>query len=599
MKRPILSRKACIVTAALAASVAALHASAQMLKLSGTSVTGGNTTGFAVTATNSSVAFRSNREDATKFELWRSTLSAPAPVKLSGTMVSGGAVRPDFKISGDNTRAVFRADRVAVGDIELWSAPMSGAVSIPTDVSELPAGRTVYDNFAVTSGAGTQRVVFLSNRDTASVRDLWVANTDGSGSPIKLSAIVTNATRDVQAFALSPTNSKVAFNGDLGVDGRDALYVADIAGGTPTLLYAPAAGENVLNSIQFSNDGTLIVFRIDRGAAGIELVRVPTAGGAVVSLSGAVTGGRSVRAFQLDDQSSASAQKVVFRGDLTTTGKNDLYSVDLDAVVPVAINLSAPLALSDGVASFKLSSQLDKVAFATEDVMTRRRLWATNVITSGLAAMPLDMSGPLVAGGDVSAYEISSNGGAVVFVANKISASVRELWTAAVDGSSAAQKLSGTLVGGGNVSDDFLLVNTGSTYTAFYRADAAQDEKTELWRALVTTGTAQAPVKLSGMSPGFADVASFFANNARAYFISNREVSSQQELFTQTIRQATTLDIDANGQVGALSDGLMITRFLNGSRDTAVTTTAYGQGAIRSTLDVDTYLFRLLTSAGP
>ncbi len=67
------------------------------------------------------------------------------------------------------------------------------------------------------------------------------------------------------------------------------------------------------------------------------------------------------------------------------------------------------------------------------------------------------------------------------------------------------------------------------------------------------------------MSPGFANIASFFANNARAYFISNREVSSQQGLFTQTIRQkATTLDIDANGQVGALSDGLMITEFLNG-----------------------------------
>ncbi len=44
-----------------------------------------------------------------------------------------------------------------------------------------------------------------------------------------------------------------------------------------------------------------------------------------------------------------------------------------------------------------------------------RRLWATNVITSGLA-MPLDMSGPLVAGGDVSAYEIAL-AGAVVFVA--------------------------------------------------------------------------------------------------------------------------------------------------------------------------------------
>jgi hypothetical protein len=593
------SSKLWFATAIATATFAGI-ASAQLTKLSGAMTSGGNVTTFASTSGNTSVVFRSNRESASRFDLWRNSVSAGSSVvKLSGTMVAGGNVRPEFKITGGDSLVVFRADSDAVGDVGLWSAEMSGpGGGTPNDIAQLPAGRNVYDGFELTSGTVNTRAVFISNREAVGRRDLWIASVDGSGAPLKLSSIAVNATRDVQAFVISPDNNKVAFNGDLNDDGRNALYVADSITGVATRIYQPAAGENVLNTMQFNADGSLVVFRLDRGAGGIELLRVPTTGGSAYSLSGPVAAGRRVKNFQLDG-ASVTTQKVVFIGDISTTGVDDLYAVDLDGVAALPVNLSASIAIpSYDVVSFKLPSEIDgKVAFDVQDNGNgRRSLWATDTTVSGPPSSPAAMAAPNVGSGEVYAYEINRDGTLVVFVSDRETNGKRELWSRAGDGLGLPLKLSGAIVSGGNVANDISLISIGSNDIAFYRADALQDEQTELWRVKALGG---APVRLSGAMHSFADVDSFFSNSGRVYFIANREISTQKELFTSFASQTTTLDIDGSGQIGALNDGLMISRFLLGLRGTAVTTGAYVGGSVRGTSLVDKYLYRLLSSTAP
>ena len=68
--------------ALIASALLAGHASAQLTKLSGAMTAGGNVATFAVSSNNVTTVFRSNREDASRFDLWRNSVSAGSSVVL-------------------------------------------------------------------------------------------------------------------------------------------------------------------------------------------------------------------------------------------------------------------------------------------------------------------------------------------------------------------------------------------------------------------------------------------------------------------------------------------------------------------------------------
>lgn len=80
-------------------------------------------------------------------------------------------------------------------------------------------------------------------------------------------------------------------------------------------------------------------------------------------------------------------------------------------------------------------------------------------------------------------------------------------------------------------------------------------------------------------------------NNA-AYFVANYRVSG-----IDTTAQFTSWDIDGNGQAGALTDGLLTLRFLFGFAGNTLTSNAIGQGATRtSAVDIQNYLQKGISS---
>src|SRR5882672_1926541 len=60
---------------------------------------------------------------------------------------------------------------------------------------------------------------------------------------------------------------------------------------------------------------------------------------------------------------------------------------------------------------------------------------------------------------------------------------------------------------------------------------------------------------------------------------------------------ASTLDIDSNGRIDALTDGLLIYRYMLGMRGTALVTGALGTGATRiSPTEIQNYIANLLVT---
>jgi hypothetical protein len=72
-----------------------------------------------------------------------------------------------------------------------------------------------------------------------------------------------------------------------------------------------------------------------------------------------------------------------------------------------------------------------------------------------------------------------------------------------------------------------------------------------------------------------------------------RDTADEIETFMETI--LGTLDVDGNGEVAALTDGLLVLRYLFGFRGATLINGAIGSGATRTTADeIETYLTMLL-----
>ena len=115
---------------------------------------------------------------------------------------------------------------------------------------------------------------------------------------------------------------------------------------------------------------------------------------------------------------------------------------------------------------------------------------------------PLAINGVLVAGGDVLAYQVSSDSNYVVYLADEDSDGLNELYSVGVSGGGQTQ-ISGTLTGGGNVTDFKISPNSSKVV---YLADQDSDEVFELYSVDIGGGSA---TKLNSALSGGKDVTSF------------------------------------------------------------------------------------------
>ncbi len=208
------------------------------------------------------------------FELFYVNLSGvtpTAPVKISGTLVADGGVYPEFYISGDGRTAVYLADQDTNDVFELYYVDMSGvSPAAPVKISgTLVSGGAVIDGFELS--ADGRKVIFRADKETNGVNELYFVDLSGvsPAAPVKLNTALPSTSADVDGFSISQDGDTVVFNADQITYNIIELFMVDLSGPSPT---APVkisgelvAGRRVI-STEISADGQSAIYRVDQEA---------------------------------------------------------------------------------------------------------------------------------------------------------------------------------------------------------------------------------------------------------------------------------------------------------------------------------------------
>lgn len=369
------------------------------------------------------------------------------------------------------------------------------------------------------------------------------------------------------------------------------------------------------------------MFTADRDANDVsELYSVLITGGTPTKLSGATIATASVDSNFLITNNSA---RVMFLVDRDTNGVFELYSNSLDGSAGL-IKLSGTV-LGQGVSTFRVTPDGTRVVYrATKDTASFSEIYSASATAVGAS---IKLSGAIITGGDTTPrLNITPDGQRVVFIANKDSATVLELYSAPVNAANAAVKISDPAPGGFFTPAFALCPNStcvvyvslttlgaikltsttttapvlidisapvgvivasrfgaASTTSSFVASgiDITPDSRRVLWTdtrntpnkfelfsAAIGAGSSGSPVAISGLivAGGYVQGAlAVSADSTTILFAADKDTASVIELYAvASDAGGSILDIDGDGVVSPTTDGLMLTRWQLGIRGAAL-----------------------------
>ncbi|MGD2271754.1 MAG: hypothetical protein PVI06_15235, partial [Desulfobacterales bacterium] len=253
-----------------------------------------------------------------------------------------------------------------------------------------------------TDGATVPAVVFIADKDTDGVNELYASLNDGV-SVVKLSGPMISG-GDVIDFKISPDGSRVTYLADQETNEVFELYVNSINGGIPVKVSGPlvlngdvellpAIPTNDFDVFNWSPDGTLIAYIADQETDTIyELFISAPDGSFNFKVSGPLVLGRNV----IDFEWAPDGSRIAYRADQGTDNKYELYTT-----TPVA---------------FPTPVEVSNVAPGGGDVVAPR--------------FADDTAGGL----NIDAFEWAPGGTLIAYIADEINDNVFELFTVPPDG---------------------------------------------------------------------------------------------------------------------------------------------------------------------
>jgi Tol biopolymer transport system component len=284
------------------------------------------------------------------------------------------------------------------------------------------------------------RVVYLADQDTPGVIELYSARRDGTGTPVRLSGPLV-AQGDVDSFQITPDGARVVYRADQDTDLLYELYSAPIDGSAPAVKLngTLVAGGQVIDYEPYvmTSDGQTMLYVADQDVDNEQhLYRVPTDGSAppVAIATPSFAGGDVFgHAIAPDDTT------VLLVGTLRAAGFAELFKVPLNgSSAPMLMH--PPLVYGD-VQSFDVSPDGAWVVYRSDDNTSLE----TEVfsVPFDLSAPPVKLSGPLASSlSDVDEFAISPNSTHVIYRGDQDLYGVEELYSAPIDGSAPAVKVS-------------------------------------------------------------------------------------------------------------------------------------------------------------
>lgn len=370
------------------------------------------------------------------------------------------------------------------------------------------------------------RVVFLADIAVDHKVELWSAPTTGLSEASRLSAVVDDE-RDVIAFAVTVDGQYVVYVADHRIDDVLELWRVPVLGGTPERIGAPLAeGQNILR-FTLTPDGQTVVFIADLHLDNVnELYAIDVLG---TGTPRRLTTGLPAHAdVKFDLHVTPDGGTVLYRADMTTNAQDELFSVPVDGSRP-PVRISQSMSSRRGVSpDLKISADGSRVVYRAE--VTDIAIELFSAPTDG-SAFPVKVNAPLVEGGDVhGGFHVTPAGGGVVYVADQVTDGIPELWLGAMNGATAPRRLNRDLPIGSIVTDAKITPDGRET---IFRSDMGQPGIFELWSTRLDT--ASDTVRVSGNLVGGGDVEPDWIispTSDRVLYRADANVNDQIELFS-------------------------------------------------------------------
>ena len=318
---------------------------------------------------------------------------------------------------------------------DLCSSPPTPAVRASVGTGQ------VFGNFTALSPDGS-KLAFIGDFGTSGVQELYVVDLSGAtpGLPVSVHPTVS-LSRDIRNFTWSPDSTKLAYYGRLTM-GMTSLWVVDVSNAS-----APAAPRQVSSPPTLSNANIFeTLWSADsRNLAFRGFLEVSGRSDVYLTTPGSTTGHVRLNTFSsatadvTDVIWSPDGQRLLYVADQEQDNVSQLYSVDIGPAGPAPEVRISNVSPSEDVQSNRVHFAHDgsQVAFIVSAGIAPNSLYRVRWTATGPAVQEL-MHAPLNANRNVIDVLWSPTASDLVFVADRDTDNVNELYWVQAGGSSLA-----------------------------------------------------------------------------------------------------------------------------------------------------------------
>lgn len=345
------------------------------------------------------------------------------------------------------------------------------------------------------SESASDGLVYVADSNFPSMQEIFKTNDDGSATSKIFGA--ESAFGDVFDFQISPDKTKVAFRADNGGGGLDKikLYVASLLTGLPAYQVSVTneASSFGVPAYKWSPDSSRLAYASDPVTPNLyELITVLADGTGNISVSAPNPTRLGLFSFTSFEWSPDS-QQLAYMADEGALGVFELYTTTFDGRIRTKVSHD----ISGGgniLSGFQWSPDGSRLAYRGDTGDAIDKLFT--VLPDGTDL--LNVSFPLVSGGEVLSFKWAPDGSHIAYRADKVIDQKTELFTIAPDGTGVV-KVSGVLISGGSVTPDYEW-SADSSHLA-YLAEKEIGGRIELFSVLAD-GTGSTKVSLLTVSNG-------------------------------------------------------------------------------------------------
>lgn len=423
------------------------------------------------------------------------------------------------------SRVVFIADKETNDVFELWSVVAGSGVE-PTKISGTPVANADVDRFFLSPDG--RRAVFSADRDTDGLLELFVTPLDGSSQPVKVSGtLIAGGAPQPFFVAFSPDGSRIAFTGDKLTDEVFELFVAPVDGSSEPVRVSGtlvASGDVDVDEFAWSPDGERLAFIADKLTDGTNELFVALADGSSepVTVSGTLIAGGQVQGFAW----SPDGSRLAMRASKDTVNFDELFVARPDGAAE-PIKASGTLQAFSPVNSDPLwSPDSTRLAFSC-DLLTNG-VFEVFVARADGIGQPLRVSGASQAFTDIVNFKWSPDGLRLAFNIDKNLDNADEVFVGNAAGGDEPTRVSGAFATD-EEAFNVLWSPTGERVAFF--ADPNVDGQFEL--LVADPLVADAPITVSGMLAASEEVFQFAwsPDGTRLVIVGSLETPGVSEVF--------------------------------------------------------------------